>query len=255
MQRGYVFRQNPVVKVFDDIDPDPNNARNFGLQLAINTNQFGRTFQDRSHTFAIRERPEDLQGAIIYNLNVRGKRGNIVQTYPGVEYDFVPNVLVASVNSYIHVQWTGSNTNPNNNDGQGRAGTDRSNIVLLGMMNFDEGNGMAVANSPKNGHWGNSHPSHLDHNQTFLGWSRGDRQTVAVLDNVQLGGEMSELDDAGTYFDLGPRKVTQTGTYYYMCTRNNNFTNRSQKGKIIVQDNAVMFSRVGSAGGTVQLNG
>ena len=83
-------------------------------------------------------------------------------------------------------RWTGSNTNPNNNDGQGRAGTDRSNIVLLGMMNFDEGNGMAVANSPKNGHWGNSHPSHLDHNQTFLGWSRGDRQTVAVLDNGKL---------------------------------------------------------------------
>ena len=25
------------------------------------------------------------------------------------------------------------------------------------------------------------------------------------------------------------------GTYYYMCTRNNNFSNRSQKGKIIVK--------------------
>ena len=66
---------------------------------------------------------------------------------------------------------------------------------------------------------------------------------------------MSELDDAGTYFDLGPRKVTQRGTYYYMCTRNNNFTNRSQKGKIIVQDNSLMLARVGFAGGTVELNG
>lgn len=108
-------------------------------------------------------------------------------------------------------RWTGSNTNPNNNDGQGRAGTDRSNIVLLGMMNFDEGNGMAVANSPKNGHWGNSHPSHLDHNQTFLGWSRGDRQTVAVLDNGKLWnkyrvsiqtGELSALLPLASILDI-----------------------------------------------------
>ena len=64
-----------------------------------------------------------------------------------------------------------------------------------------------------------------------------------------------ELNDASTYFDLGPRMVTQRGTYYYMCTRNNDFSNRSQKGKIIVQDNPLSLARVGSAGGTVELNG
>ena len=58
----------------------------------------------RSHTFAIRERPDDLQGETIYNLNVRGKRGNIVQVYPGVEYDFVPNRLTIAVGDYLHIQ-------------------------------------------------------------------------------------------------------------------------------------------------------
>ena len=72
---------------------------------------------------------------------------------------------------------------------------------------------------------------------------------------VQLGGEMSELDDAGTYYDLGPRMVTQVGTYYFMCTRNNNFSNRSQKGKIIVQANPLALNRIGWSGGSVELNG
>merc|ERR1719174_1901605 len=31
---------------------------------------------------------------------------------------------------FVHIEHTGSNTNPNNNDGQGRQGTDRSNYVV-----------------------------------------------------------------------------------------------------------------------------
>ena len=76
-------------------------------------------------------------------------------------------------------RWTGSNTNPNNNDGQGQAGSDRSNIVLLSAQNFGEG----TPEVGKVGHWGNNYPAHLDSNMTFLGWSRADRQSLATLDN------------------------------------------------------------------------
>lgn len=58
----------------------------------------------RSHTFAVRKRPEFLQDAVIHNINVRGKRGNIVQVYPAVEYDFVPNHLDMMPGEYVHYQ-------------------------------------------------------------------------------------------------------------------------------------------------------
>ena len=64
---------------------------------------------------------------------------------------------------------------------------------------------------------------------------------------------MSELDDAGTYFDLGPRKVTGIGTYFYMSTRNNNFSNRSQKGKIVIVGNAFAQRQIGWGGGNILL--
>ena len=67
---------------------------------------------------------------------------------------------------------------------------------------------------------------------------------------------MSELDDAGTYYDLGPRKITSGNvtTYYYMCTRNNNFTNRSQKGKLVILLNEVRYSRIGWPGGEITVD-
>jgi hypothetical protein len=58
----------------------------------------------RSHVFELRKRPIELKNKDVFNLNVRGKRGNIVQVYPSVEYDFVPNKLELSTNDFIHIQ-------------------------------------------------------------------------------------------------------------------------------------------------------
>merc|ERR1711871_615219 len=92
------------------------------LSLALNTNQYSRTFQDRSYVFEIRERPDGVAATTsIISMSVRGKRGNIVQTYPSVEYDFAPSQLTLGVDDQVHAQWTGSDYNPQRgcNNGEG----------------------------------------------------------------------------------------------------------------------------------------
>merc|ERR1719159_146592 len=125
--------QNPTVDVGVEMQ---------GLRLALNTAQTGRVFQDRSHVYRVMKRqgPVELTTANVVNVNVQGKRGNIVQTFPAVEYDFWPKIVNLNVGDCAAFQWTGSNTHNNGNPagdgqagdaGEGRGGSDRSNLIQI----------------------------------------------------------------------------------------------------------------------------
>ena len=130
-----LFHRNKGIYSPVENDPEVNvGPSNSPLQLAINTAQFGRTFQDRSHIFLLSKRPSTAQNSkTIHHLSVRGKRGNIVQVYPAVEYDFFPTNLTIKQGDLVNIQWTGSNTHNNQapgGDGQtGDAGQGTGGII------------------------------------------------------------------------------------------------------------------------------
>eukprot|EP00457_Paulinella_chromatophora_P001546 gb/GEZN01001548.1/.p1 GENE.gb/GEZN01001548.1/~~gb/GEZN01001548.1/.p1 ORF type:complete len:907 (-),score=48.80 gb/GEZN01001548.1/:65-2785(-) len=237
--RGYVFGDQPKVDIFGSLLGGTNKVY---LNVAINTQNWPRTFQDRTHGFAIRRRPVALEGVDIVNLSVKGKRGNIVQTWPAHEYDFHPSPLEIKSGSFIHIQWNGANTNPKNNAGEGPQGFDRSNIVVLGEQLYTEPTKINPATGEAMltyGQLGRSYPQHFGYNPL-------NTQTPSKKEGQEKGRflQFEWLDDyvlsypplMSGYFDFGLKQVhaTVATTYNYLCTRNNNFSNRSQKGQITI---------------------
>jgi hypothetical protein len=208
------------------------------MSLAIDTSQFGRTFQDRSHMFHIRPRPPGISPLQrIFNLNVRGKRGNIVQAYPATEYDFVPTFFTGRAGDYVHFQWTGCDTNPAGNAGEGTAGTDRSNMVQI--SDFD-------TSVPATDAWIASNTPLFETKQLRQWMSMLGQTNCLSLSDLQKKNNNNQnaietdpsncmkLNAAPQYFDGGLIRMNQTGTFYYMSSRNNNFTNRGQKGEMVI---------------------
>jgi hypothetical protein len=218
--------QDPYVTVGED-----EEGNNWDLRLALNTDQLGRTFEDRSHMFLIRGRPSEISDARrIINLNVRGKRGNIVQAYPATEYKFQPQFLYVKTGDYVHFQWTGCDTNPAGNAGEGTAGTDRHNILQL----------KAYADSyPALDTWISNNPDKVLFKDTdvrknfgYLGQTGCLASSTGANNNDPTN--CFKLNKAPQYFDGGLFLInnTNTGLFYYMASRNNNFSNRGHKAAI-----------------------
>ncbi len=197
------------------------------LQLAVDSDQYGRVFQDRTHVFRIRKRPAESRGWIgtsrIINLNVRGRRGNIVQVYPAVEYDFVPKSFTATKGDYVHIQWTGSDANQAGNTGQGRDGTDRNNLVFMSAPGKNYPLSMKEA----------SYAAFTDDSKLLSSLAFLNQENCAVdTKDTQNVSNCKLLNAAPAYMNFGLVKLEKTGTFHFMSTRNNRFSNREQKGSL-----------------------
>merc|ERR1712223_411567 len=198
---------------------------------------------------------------VVQNVIVQGKRGNIVQTFPAVEYDFWPKTVTLKANSdCVAFSWTGSNTHNNGNPagdgqagdaGEGRGGSDRSNLVQI----IDK-NSTYPAPMDKNlvtdffqnskvyrtytGELVNSGQGNTAKDAQVYFASAGYFNTVSQIandgnlqnnqDNVGGNARLQVLLNNSPASMRGMTVCPEVpGEYEFTCTRNNNFSNRDQK--------------------------
>ena len=154
----------------------------------------------------------------------------------------------------VHVQWTGSNTHNNGNPGgdgdtgdagEGTGGTDRNNLVAFPdtQSNYPVPNLVYGVVPPTTllgaGANGNNKCYSVMDSATLSAYdcqlrlaSSGFYATQAQFENAALTELDVLLNNAEPTLVSGVLlKMANAGTYFFGCTRNNNFSNRSEKGR------------------------
>ncbi|MES1907661.1 MAG: hypothetical protein MHM6MM_000737 [Cercozoa sp. M6MM] len=264
--------QDPYVRVDDSLPR---------ISVALNTNQIGRVFQDRSHIFQVKSRnkaDKKCRSGKLWSLSCRGRRGNIVQAYPSVEYDFTPNPLYVGQDECIHIHFSNKMFNQNNgrNNAAGFRYSDAQNILqlqdLLGNIpvKLSDSTLFPELKDAQMAAFGSRDP-HADLGEELMFEDMPQELQNAITNNnigqikaalsnnpsimeqykcLDLSRASNDAAEEFPYWNCG--KLNQrpavfemflkvdnhkTGEYYYASTRNNNFSNRSQKGQIVVNSN------------------
>jgi len=212
------------------------------ISIALNTDQAGRTFQDRSYVFNVIPRnSEDEDCDKIINVGVMGKRGNIVQSYPAIEYDFCPDDIAVRQGECLDFHLHGSDFNAakNPNNGEGWKYSDRTNI----MQKSDPGHNFPAFNEILED---KETPFFTAEERYDLAWL-GQKAALEAQGHKCLSEDDDDVDDenndpricgklnsAPHHYKMLKKVDAPLGTYDFISTRNNNFSNRAHTLRITV---------------------
>lgn len=198
------------------------------LQMSINLAQFYRVFEDSSDHLDIAEDDGNAcPGGTVFNIYSRGKRGNIVQAYPAVEYMPLPRQPEIDLCDCLNFQFTGAGPNDykagQNLYDAGQAGNG-DQVDLHGAV--------CAANDGVNQplymrDWAPCVPEDVQNRDKVM-WNMA---TSCVDEGTTVD---VELDGSKLYCNVGTFQYCERTTLAMFSPRNNAFTNRSEKISIHV---------------------